>query len=266
MLPPRQGDHRRFHTAWTTACRRRQAEGVQISNTDHLRAHDEVRNAMAGLLDLNSGGHYRRRECARSSISQGGRVAGCMVQHGRMVKGARSCAQEVIHDGIIQPCAATRTRSPSRSGWSGHPRLELEDPGRRYHRSTPSRRAGAAALGRTVRVQRPPHHAESVTRANSSGGSSANHRRHLPIEQGESSRSTTSASPATSSRPGLRQHFRAGQQRPAPNGSGANTIPIQNLLQAVVPGTPASEFVVDDSTRAAMRAGPRRTRRGPGTA
>ncbi len=82
-------------------------EGVQIKQYEIIyELIDEVRNAMAGLLDPEL------REITLGSaevrqifdLSKGGRVAGCMVQNGRIVKGKARVVRrkEVIHDGVLQ--------------------------------------------------------------------------------------------------------------------------------------------------------------------
>lgn len=82
-------------------------EGVQIKQYEIIyELIDEVRKAMAGLLDPE----LRETTLGAAEVrqlfdlSKGGRVAGCMVLHGRIIKGKARVVRrkEVIHDGILQ--------------------------------------------------------------------------------------------------------------------------------------------------------------------
>ncbi|MCC7373297.1 MAG: translation initiation factor IF-2, partial [Verrucomicrobiales bacterium] len=97
------GFHTRLDNGVPAAAKR---EGVQIKQYEIIyELIDEVRNAMAGLLDPEL------REVTLGSaevrqifdLSKGGRVAGCMVLNGRIVKGKARVVRrkEVIHDGIL---------------------------------------------------------------------------------------------------------------------------------------------------------------------
>jgi len=82
-------------------------EAVQIKQYEIIyELIDEVRKAMAGLLDpelkeVTLGAAEVRQ---LFDLSKGGRVAGCMVLHGRIIKGKARVVRrkEVIHDGILQ--------------------------------------------------------------------------------------------------------------------------------------------------------------------
>jgi translation initiation factor IF-2 len=98
------GFHTRLDNGVPAASKR---EGVQIKQYEIIyELIDEVRAAMAGLLDPEL------REVTLGSaevrqifeLSKGGRVAGCMVLNGRIIKGKARIVRrkEVIHDGIIQ--------------------------------------------------------------------------------------------------------------------------------------------------------------------
>jgi translation initiation factor IF-2 len=97
------GFHTRLDNGVPAAAKR---EGVQIKQYEIIyELIDEVRNAMAGLLDPEL------REVTLGSaevrqifdLSKGGRVAGCMVTNGRIIKGKARVVRrkEVIHDGIL---------------------------------------------------------------------------------------------------------------------------------------------------------------------
>ncbi|MBL9134620.1 MAG: translation initiation factor IF-2 [Verrucomicrobiales bacterium] len=97
------GFHTRLDNGVPAAAKR---EGVQIKQYEIIyELIDEVRNAMAGLLDPEL------REVTLGSaevrqifdLSKGGRVAGCMVINGRIIKGKARVVRrkEVIHDGVL---------------------------------------------------------------------------------------------------------------------------------------------------------------------
>lgn len=82
-------------------------EEVQIKQYEIIyELIDEVRNAMAGLLDPElrevTLGAAEVRQIF--DLSKGGRVAGCMVLNGRIIKGKARIVRrkEVIHDGVLQ--------------------------------------------------------------------------------------------------------------------------------------------------------------------
>jgi translation initiation factor IF-2 len=98
------GFHTRQDNGVPAAAKR---EGVQIKQYEIIyELIDEVRSAMAGLLDPElkevTIGSAEVRQIF--DLSKGGRVAGCMVQNGRIVKGKARIVRrkEVIHDGILQ--------------------------------------------------------------------------------------------------------------------------------------------------------------------
>jgi len=98
------GFHTRQDNGVPAAAKR---EAVQIKQYEIIyELIDEVRRAMAGLLDPElkevTIGSAEVRQIF--DLSKGGRVAGCMVQNGRIVKGKARIVRrkEVIHDGIIQ--------------------------------------------------------------------------------------------------------------------------------------------------------------------
>jgi translation initiation factor IF-2 len=98
------GFHTRQDNGVPAAAKR---EGVQIKQYEIIyELIDEVRSAMAGLLDPElkevTIGSAEVRQIF--DLSKGGRVAGCMVQNGRIVKGKARIVRrkEVIHDGVIQ--------------------------------------------------------------------------------------------------------------------------------------------------------------------
>ncbi len=98
------GFHTRQDNGVPAAAKR---EGVQIKQYEIIyELIDEVRMAMAGLLDPElkeiTIGSAEVRQIF--DLSKGGRVAGCMVQNGRIVKGKARIVRrkEVIHDGILQ--------------------------------------------------------------------------------------------------------------------------------------------------------------------
>ncbi len=97
------GFHTRLDNGVPAASKR---EAVQIKQYEIIyELIDEVRNAMAGLLDPEL------REVTLGSaevrqifeLSKGGHVAGCMITNGRVVKGKARVVRrkEVIHDGIL---------------------------------------------------------------------------------------------------------------------------------------------------------------------
>ena len=98
------GFHTRQDNGVPAAAKR---ESVQIKQYEIIyELIDEVRKAMAGLLDpelkeITIGAAEVRQ---LFDLSKGGRVAGCMVLHGRIVKGKARIVRrkEVIHDGILQ--------------------------------------------------------------------------------------------------------------------------------------------------------------------
>jgi translation initiation factor IF-2 len=98
------GFHTRLDNGVPAAAKR---EGVQIKQYEIIyELIDEVRNAMAGLLDpelkeITLGAAEVRQIF---DLSKGGRVAGCMVLSGRIIKGKARIVRrkEVIHDGILQ--------------------------------------------------------------------------------------------------------------------------------------------------------------------
>ncbi len=98
------GFHTRLDNGVPAATKR---EGVQIKQYEIIyELIDEVRDAMAGLLDPElkevTLGAAEVRQIFE--LSKGGRVAGCMVLNGRIVKGKARIVRrkEVIHDGILQ--------------------------------------------------------------------------------------------------------------------------------------------------------------------
>jgi len=98
------GFHTRQDNGVPAAAKR---EGVQIKQYEIIyELIDEVRQAMAGLLDpelkeITIGAAEVRQIF---DLSKGGRVAGCMVLNGRIIKGKARIVRrkEVIHDGVIQ--------------------------------------------------------------------------------------------------------------------------------------------------------------------
>ncbi len=97
------GFHTRLDNGVPAAAKR---EGVQIKQYEIIyELIDEVRAAMAGLLDpelkeITLGAAEVRQIF---DLSKGGRVAGCMVLNGRIIKGKARVVRrkEVIHDGIL---------------------------------------------------------------------------------------------------------------------------------------------------------------------
>lgn len=98
------GFHTRLDNGVPAAAKR---EGVQIKQYAIIyELIDEVRLAMAGLLDpelkeVTLGAAEVRQVF---ELSKGGKVAGCMVVNGRIIKGKARVVRrkEVIHDGVLQ--------------------------------------------------------------------------------------------------------------------------------------------------------------------
>jgi translation initiation factor IF-2 len=98
------GFHTRLDNGVPAAAKR---EGVPIKQYEIIyELIEDVRKAMAGLLDPElkevTLGSAEVRQIF--DLSKGGRVAGCMVLSGRIVKGKARVVRrkEVIHDGVLQ--------------------------------------------------------------------------------------------------------------------------------------------------------------------